>query len=77
MTIGLHESKKSVSPAVNRLDGRITSLRSLNPLVTVEIDCGFPLKGYLLMPQARVMNIEVGSSIAVEIAADAVHVMPD
>jgi molybdate/tungstate transport system ATP-binding protein len=75
--IDLPEVKKSASPAANRFDGRITSLRSLNPLVTVEIDCGFPLKGYLLAPQARAMNIEVGRSIAVEIAADAVHVMPD
>lgn len=75
--IGPHESKKSMSPAVNQFDGRVTSLRSLNPLVTIEVDCSFPLKGYLLAPQALAMNIEVGKSIAVEIAADAVHVMPD
>lgn len=77
VTISPPQAQQSPSPAVNRLDGRITSLRSLNPLVTVEIDCGFPLKGYLLAPQARAMNIEAGRLIAVEIAADAVHVMPD
>jgi molybdate/tungstate transport system ATP-binding protein len=77
VALGPPESKKLPSPSVNRLDGRITSLRSLNPLVTVEIDCGFPLKGYLLAPQARAMNIKVGSQIAVEIAADAVLVMPN
>jgi ABC-type molybdate transport system ATPase subunit len=76
VTLGPPESKKLLSPSVNRFDGRVTSLRSLNPLVTVEIDCGFLLKGYLFAPRAHVMNIEVGSEIAVEIAADAVHVMP-
>ena len=75
VTINPAHTQQSASPAVNRFDGRITSLRSLNPLVTVEIDCGFPLKGYLLAPQARAMNIEAGRLIAVEIAADAVHVM--
>jgi molybdate/tungstate transport system ATP-binding protein len=76
VTLGLPGSQELPSHAVNRLDGRITSLRSLKPLVTVEIDCGFPLKGYLLAPQARVMNIEAGGLIGVEIAAEAVHVMP-
>jgi molybdate/tungstate transport system ATP-binding protein len=75
-TLGPPEPKKLLSPSVNRFDGRITSLHTLNPLVTVEIDCGFRLKGYLLASQARAMNIEVGSQIAVEVAADAVHVMP-
>ncbi len=65
------------SPAVNRFEGRITSLRTLGPLIEAEIDCGFPLKGYLLAPQAREMNIAAGTSVAVEITADAVHVMPN
>jgi molybdate/tungstate transport system ATP-binding protein len=75
VTISPPRAQRSPSHAVNRFDGRITSLRSLSPLVTVEIDCGFPLKGYLLARQARMMNIEAGGLIAVEIAADAVHVM--
>jgi ABC-type Fe3+/spermidine/putrescine transport system ATPase subunit len=75
--LGPPESKKLPSPAVNRFNGRITSLRSQNPLVTVEIARGFLLQGYLLTPRVRAMNIEVGSQIAVEIAADAVHVMPN
>jgi len=46
------------------------------PARLVEVDCGFPLKGYLLAPQARAMNIETGKAVAVKIAADTVHVMP-
>ncbi len=33
-----------------------------------------PLKGYLLAPQVREMNIAAGMSVAIEVAADAVHI---
>jgi molybdate/tungstate transport system ATP-binding protein len=75
VTIRLPESKQSVLPAINQLDGRVTSVRYLGPLATIEIDCGFALKGYLLAPHARAMNIDAGRLVAVEIAADAIHVM--
>jgi ABC-type molybdate transport system ATPase subunit len=77
VTICPPETTPSLSPAINRLAGRITSLRKLRPLVTVEIDCGFPLKGYLLAPLARAINIDAGRSVAVEIASDAILVMAD
>lgn len=77
VTISVPSAPRSPSLAVNRFNGRVRSLRSLSPLVVVEIDCGFPLKGYLLAPQARAINIEAGGIIAVEIAADAIHVVPN
>ena len=61
----------------NRLDGRIVGLREASPLVKIEIACGFPLKAYVLAPQARAINLGPGNPIAVEIAAEAVHIMPD
>lgn len=76
VTISPRRAQHSPSPNVNRFDGRVTSLHSRNPLVTAEIDCGFPLKGYLLAPQARAMNIEAGTLITVEIAADAIQIVP-
>lgn len=75
VTIIPPQAEQPASFAVNRFEGLVTSVRSLNPLVTVEIDCGFPLKGYLLAPQAHAMNIGAGKLVSVEIAADAVHVM--
>jgi molybdate/tungstate transport system ATP-binding protein len=63
------------SPLINRLQGCIASLRCTGPLATLGIDCGFPLKAYLLAPQSRVMNLGEGSAVAVEIAADDVHLM--
>lgn len=64
-------------PTVNRLDGRVTGLRRDGPLITLSIDCGFPLKAYLLGPQARVSNLGPGSLVAVEIAPETIHVMTD
>jgi molybdate/tungstate transport system ATP-binding protein len=61
----------------NRLQGYVTALRSLGPLTALTIDCSFPLKAYLLAPRAREMNLHVGSPVAVEIAADAIHVLTD
>ncbi len=57
----------------NRLDGTITGLQGQGPLVTVTIDCGFPLKAYVLAPQARALGI--GDAVSVTIAPEAIHVM--
>ncbi len=62
-------------PGVNRLEGRIVGRRVIGPLVTIRIDCGFPLNAYLLVPQARELNLAENSPAAVEIAADAIHIM--
>ena len=75
VAIRLPELQQSFLPAINQLAGRVISVRNLGPLATVDIDCGFPLKAYLLAPQAGAMNFEVGRPIAVEIAPDAIYVM--
>jgi molybdate/tungstate transport system ATP-binding protein len=62
---------------INRLDGRVAGLLTLGPLVTVNVDCGFHLKAYLLVPQVRQMNLDKGSSVVAEISPQAVHVMMD
>ncbi|MGH6677053.1 MAG: ABC transporter ATP-binding protein, partial [Xanthobacteraceae bacterium] len=56
------------SPGINRFAGHITSLRSEGALIALTIDCGAPLKAYLLAPQARGMNLGQGSAMTVEIA---------
>ena len=63
------------APDVNRLDGAITALRELGPLTTIEIDCGFALKAYLLAPQARALRLGVGDGVTAQIAPAAIHVM--
>ncbi len=71
------DDDRPVPAAVNRFDGAIAGLRPLGPLVTVEIDCGFPLKACLLAREARALAIGVGCPVRVHIAADAIHVMSD
>jgi len=61
--------------AANRLSGRIAEVRPLGALVMVTIDCGFPLKAYLLAPQARTLRLAGGSPVVVEISAEAIHLM--
>lgn len=73
----LRSGARSAQTPINRLDGRITALHRAGPLVTLSIDCGFPLKSYLLGPQARAMNACIGSAVAVDIAPEAIHVMAD
>ena len=68
---------RTSTPERNRLNGKIVGLRSLGALVSLEIDAGFPLKSYLLGPQARAMNLGVGDRVVAQIAEDAIHLMPD
>jgi ABC-type Fe3+/spermidine/putrescine transport system ATPase subunit len=63
--------------AINRLEGLVTGVDNGRPLVTISLDCGFPLKAYLLTPQLRRLNLGVGSMVAVEIASAAIHIMAD
>jgi len=65
------------TPKANRLEGCVTGFRSEGALITLSIDCGFRLKAYLLGPQVRALNLEIGSMIAVEIAPDKIHPMAE
>lgn len=61
--------------ACNRLQGRVLGSRTIGPLVSVQIDCGFPLKAYLLAPRWQAMKLGQDASVAAEIAPDAIHLM--
>ena len=71
------QTSPGTSPATNTLQGRIKALRVLGPLATIEIDCGFSLKAYLLSPQAEAMGLAEDNAVVVQIPADAVHVMAE
>lgn len=61
----------------NRLKARVTGLRTLGPLTTVQAECGFSLKAYASAQQARELNLRAGVIIDVEIAAESIHLMRD
>lgn len=67
----------SAARADNTTQGRVKALRVLGPLATVEIECGFSLKAYLLSPQVQAMGLAEGSVVVVHIPADAIHVMAE
>ncbi len=60
-------------PDVNRLDARVTGLRVLGALATVEVDCGFPLKAYVLAQQAQ--DLVPGRAVELDIPAATIHLM--
>jgi molybdate/tungstate transport system ATP-binding protein len=61
----------------NALQGRVKGVGILGPLATIEIDCGFSLKAYLLSPQLQSVGVEEGGTVTVHIPADAIHVMAE
>ncbi len=65
------------APVANILQGRVKTLRVLGPLATVEIECGFSLKAYLLSPQVQAMGLVEGSVVVAQIPAEAIHVMAE
>jgi len=69
--------ERAPQSGVNRLEGRVTALRRVGPLLTLAIDCGFPLKAYLLASQFRETKLGVGSAVAAEIAPEAIHLMTE
>lgn len=76
VAVSLPEGERQKS-AINRFAGRVTAMRRAGALVTIAIDCGFPLRAFLLGPQVREMGLDVGSGVAVQIAPEAVHIMAD
>jgi molybdate/tungstate transport system ATP-binding protein len=66
---------QSEEHAVNSIEGRVSALHSEGPLVTVDLDCGLPLKAYLLARQVRDRGLAVGCAVGVRIAPEAIHLM--
>lgn len=77
VTFGCSSRTPMPQAGVNRLEGRVHALQAEGPLATVSIDCGFPIKAYLLAPQVRAMNLYVGSAVAVDLAPEVIHLMAD
>jgi len=70
-------NRAGAAPTDNTLQGRIKALRILGPLATVEVECGFSLKAYLLSPQVQAMGLAEGNAVKLQIPADAIHVMAE
>ncbi|MGB6538174.1 MAG: ABC transporter ATP-binding protein [Xanthobacteraceae bacterium] len=77
VTVCRQPPERAANPTVNRFEARIERVRHEGALVTLGLDCGFPLKAHVLAPQARALNLAAGAMVVAEIAATAIHAMPD
>ncbi|HLZ06096.1 MAG TPA: ABC transporter ATP-binding protein [Bradyrhizobium sp.] len=75
--VSIHSVGSASAPGVNRFVARVTEVRILGPLATVQIDCGFPLKAYVLAQQARDLELIPGRTVEAEIAPASVRLMFD
>jgi len=64
-----------VSSARNVFKGIISKLTLLEPLVRIEVDCGFPLLGVLTKKSAQELNLTVGNEVYASFKATAIHVI--
>jgi len=64
-----------VSSARNVFKGVITKLTLLEPLVRIEVDCGFMLLGVLTKKSAQELNLTVGTEVYASFKATAIHII--
>jgi tungstate transport system ATP-binding protein len=64
---------RSVTSARNMLNGVITRLTSVGPLVRLEMDCGFPLLGLVTRSSATDLSLEIGKEVYASFKVTATH----
>lgn len=69
-------AQRAAAPTINRLPAQVADIRAVGPLATVTVDCGFPLKAYMLAHQARTLGLAPGRALEADIPAAAIHLMP-
>jgi tungstate transport system ATP-binding protein len=70
ITIAVSSERTS---ARNRLEGTITRLTLVNPLVRLEIDCGFRLMAVITRQSTEELGLSIGQSVYVSLKATAIH----
>ncbi len=66
---------KDVSSARNTFEGRITRMTPLEPLIRIEIDCGFPLLGVVTKRSAEGLGFAIGKRVYASFKATAIHII--
>ena len=72
----LEQAGSGVTSARNHLSGRITEMLPQGVLVTVTVDCGFPLRAVITRGAREELGLETGSIVVAAIKAGAVHLVP-
>ncbi|MBE0479711.1 MAG: ABC transporter ATP-binding protein [Dehalococcoidia bacterium] len=66
---------RSMTSARNMLQGTITRLTAMGPLIRLEIDCGFPLLGLVTRSSASELGLEVSKEVCASFKVTATHVI--
>lgn len=72
----LEQAGSGVTSARNHLSGLVTEMLSRGLLVTVTVDCGFPLRVVITKGAREELGLEQGSAVVAAIKAGAVHLVP-
>ena len=76
--VRLHDprSVQGAEARANNFTARVAEIRRMGALVRVDVEGPCRLTSYLLAPQLQEMGLEPGMSVGVEIAPDALHLVP-
>jgi molybdate transport system ATP-binding protein len=72
----LEQAGSGITSARNHLSGLVTELLPQGVLVTVTVDCGFPLRAVITRGAREELGLETGSVVVAMIKAGAVHLVP-
>jgi len=72
----LEQAGSGVTSARNHLSGLVTEMLPQGVLVTVTVDCGFPLRAVITRGAREELGLETGSVVVAAIKAGAVHLVP-
>jgi molybdate transport system ATP-binding protein len=72
----LEQARSGVTSARNHLSGLVTEMLPQGVLVTVTVDCGFPLRAVITRGAREELGLETGSVVVAAIKAGAVHLVP-
>jgi molybdenum ABC transporter ATP-binding protein len=71
----LERAGGAASSARNRLDARVVSVHPGTPLISVELDAGFPLLAFITRPACEELELRPGVTVSALIKAPAVHLI--
>lgn len=69
-------SVQGAEARANNFTARVAEIRRMGALVRVDVEGPCRLTSFLLAPQLQEMGLEPGMSVGVDIAADALHLVP-
>lgn len=72
----LEQAGSGITSARNQLFGLVTEVLPQGVMVTVTIDCGFPLRAMITRGAGEELGLIVGSPVVAAIKAGAVHLVP-